>query len=84
MTCREIIDFLMQYLDGELVAEQRTVFEEHLGDCPECVCYIKTYQETVYLARAACPPDDPDCPEVPEALVKAIVAACRGGGERPA
>jgi anti-sigma factor RsiW len=73
MTCREILDFLMSYLDGELPPDEQRVFEGHLGECPACVAYLDTYRHTVRLVMQA---DEPDpCAEVPEDLVRAILAA---------
>jgi anti-sigma factor RsiW len=80
MTCRELTDFLGAYLDGELSDEVRRRFEEHLAACPECAAYLETYRGTVKLARDAF--RDPDAPvpaDVPEDLVKAILAARRKG-----
>ena len=77
MTCQEILDFLMAYLDGELPGEQTVLFEEHLGACPACIDYLNTYQETIRLGRDACAEDDAPCKEVPEELVRAILAARR-------
>ena len=34
MTCQEMIDFLLAYVDEELAPEQRQVFDEHL----RCAC----------------------------------------------
>jgi len=56
----------MGYLDNELALEERAVFDRHLEACPSCVNYLKTYEKTVLLAKAA---------EVPESLVQAILAA---------
>lgn len=78
ITCRELIDFLMAYCDGELPADQRAIFEEHLACCPPCVAYLKTYQQAVCLGKAACAEEDRGAKEVPEELVKAILAARRG------
>ncbi len=79
MTCREFIEFLMEYLDGQLPAEQRSVFDAHLEECPTCVEYLKSYQQSVELCRAACEcsADEPP-PEAPEQLVQAVLAARRG------
>ena len=77
MTCQELIDFLMRYLDGDLTSTERLTFEEHLGACPPCVAYLETYRETVRVCRFACQADDETpCRGIPEPLVKAIVAAC--------
>ena len=75
MTCRELVDFLMDYLGGELPENQRAVFAEHLDICPPCLAYLKSYEQTVALGRQVCEPDG-DVPEdCPEELVKAILAA---------
>ena len=75
MTCREIGEFLMQYLDGELDCAQLAEFEEHLSLCPDCVHYLHSYRDAVTLGRMAwlCPEDGPGA--VPEQLVQAILAA---------
>lgn len=79
MTCRELIDFLMSYLDGELPAPRRAIFDEHLAECEDCRRYLASYRETIALGRDACASDDaPVDEEVPEDLVQAILAA-RGG-----
>jgi anti-sigma factor RsiW len=74
MTCCELTEFLIDFVSGRLPPEQHACCQEHLCDCPECVCYLRTYHLTVYLARAAhAPPADP--PPMPEPLVRAILAA---------
>lgn len=73
MTCKEVIEFLMGYLDGELPPEQRRVFEKHLAVCPPCVAYLHTYQATVKAGKECC--REEDCEKIPDDLVKAILAA---------
>jgi anti-sigma factor RsiW len=75
MTCGELVDFLMAYLDGELSAAQRTAFEHHLGECPECEAYLRSYRDTVRLGKTLGDGDDPLPADVPEELVQAIVTA---------
>jgi anti-sigma factor RsiW len=75
ITCRELIDFLMGYLDGELPPEARAEFERHLAICPPCVRYIKTYQETVALEKGAWREPEAALTDAPEELIKAILAA---------
>ena len=77
MTCRELIEFLADYLAGDLPAEVRRVFEAHLGECPECVTYLRGYADTVQLARASAETDAAVAAEVPERLVRAVLAARR-------
>jgi anti-sigma factor RsiW len=59
-----------------LPAEERAIFDAHLAECPWCVAYLKTYQETIKLGKAAFAPSDEPVPEeVPDELVQAILAA---------
>lgn len=76
MTCREIAEFLMQYRDGELPWAQRAAFKLHLAFCRSCRAYLKTYDLTIQLARLSATPDEEAVPsDVPEELVKAIIAS---------
>lgn len=74
LTCRALTDFLADYLAGELSPDERRVFDGHLAACPECVAYLRSYAETIRLARDACG-DDPVPASVPEGLVRAILEA---------
>jgi len=76
MTCREIAEFLMAYLDGELAADQSAHFKEHLGECPDCVAYLSSYREVVRSSGAAYSEPMPTrCDDLPNDLVKTILAA---------
>ncbi len=76
ITCRELIDFLADYVDDTLPPTERRVFEEHLSVCPDCQNYVASYKWTIALERAAMSrPDDEVPPEVPSDLVQAILAA---------
>lgn len=78
MTCRDVIEFLMDYQSGQLPEAERAVFDSHIAVCPGCVTYLKTYEETVQLGKAAfAHPDDPVSDAVPEELVEAILLARR-------
>ena len=75
MSCREFIDFLDDYVAGTQVDDVRAKFEHHLEECPYCVDYLKTYADTIALARKACSTDPslPAPPEAPEELIQAIL-----------
>ena len=78
MRCREFIDFLLEYLSGELSASAGAEFERHLADCPDCSAYLKSYEETVKLGKVVfADPDAPVPQDVPEELVQAILASRR-------
>jgi anti-sigma factor RsiW len=76
LTCRDVIGFLMAYLDGELDKTQNAAFESHLRVCPSCVNYLNTYRRAIALGKAAMKPaPTPNEETIPESLVKAIRAA---------
>ena len=78
VTCREFADFMMDYLSGEMPPEPRAQFERHLSLCVNCQKYLTSYEETVKLGRRAFDDEDAALPaDVPEELVKAILAARR-------
>lgn len=75
MTCRELIDFLAEYLNGELPQPQRQEFDRHLTRCASCVAYVQNYQMTIRLGKAAFAEREPMPEDIPEELVQAILAA---------
>lgn len=80
MTCRELTEFLIDYVDGSLAPAARAAFDEHLARCPDCVAYVRNYEETIRLGKDVCR-DEHDAvdDDVPEELVQVIVAARRRG-----
>ena len=76
VTCREFADFIADYLSIDLPAESRREFDRHLEVCPNCVKYLRSYEETVKLGRRAFDDDDAPVPEiVPEELVQGVLSA---------
>ncbi|MBS0191987.1 MAG: zf-HC2 domain-containing protein [Phycisphaerales bacterium] len=78
ITCRELIGFLADYLEGRLTEEQRHEFDRHLSVCPSCVNYLDAYRKTVALGRLALTPSDSSAQgRAPEGLLQAIKSARR-------
>lgn len=78
ITCREFVEFLDDYVSRVLPEAARMAFDAHLAACPSCVAYMKTYQATVRAGRAVLTPRETPVPaDVPEELVRAVLAACR-------
>jgi anti-sigma factor RsiW len=78
VTCRELADFIADYLAGALPDETQAQFERHLDACGNCVKYLDGYRTTVELGRRAFDDLDADVPAaVPEELVKAILESRR-------
>ena len=78
MKCQEIVEFLMDYLDGELPEHVKACFDMHLQMCPPCVEYLKTYRETILIAKGCCCDEKSKLQDVPEPLIQAILAARKG------
>ncbi len=72
LTCKEILDFLDNYLSGNQAADVRAEFDRHLAVCPMCRDYLQTYSATVRLADASRQAVTQDAPED---LIQAILAA---------
>ena len=78
ITCRELIDFLYLYLEDELPQERRSEFDRHLSVCDPCQAYIRQYQDSIKLGKAAFgEPDAPPSQDTPEELVQAILKTRR-------
>lgn len=79
ITCEEFEDFILAHLEDELPKRQEAVFQLHLKMCRECREYLEAYRTSIELAKDAYTLDDADLPdEVPEDLVKAVLAARDG------
>jgi anti-sigma factor RsiW len=75
ITCRQLIEFIGDYLDGDLDQTARADFERHLSVCRSCRAYLETYRQTtelVHLLGTNEPAED-----VPEELVQTILTALR-------
>lgn len=72
ITCRQLIEFIADYLRGELDAMARGDFERHLEKCSSCQAYLDSYRKTVDIVVAVF--DDAPAADVPEELVQAILA----------
>ncbi len=78
MTCADLEEFLVDYLDGTLPRRERRIMTLHLLLCRECRSYVERYRRAIALGKAVCrEPTDPVSDEVPEDLVRAILAARR-------
>ncbi len=73
ITCRELIDFIADYLDGALTQIQANDFTRHLDICPSCRAYLATYQVTIRAGKEALRYDDSANEDAPEDLIRAIL-----------
>jgi hypothetical protein len=76
MNCKDVTEFLSDYLDGELPLRQRVTFKLHLLLCRDCRRYLRSFATTIKLTQSlGRGPSAGEDPPVPEALVQAILAA---------
>lgn len=76
MTCREFVEFLIDYLDDTLADGVRSDFQNHLAECPGCVAFLNSYQSTIRSSKDAFLCDDLAVAEnVPEELIHAVMAS---------
>ena len=47
LSCREIVELVTDYLEGDLDADTTTALETHLDLCPGCARYVEQIRETV-------------------------------------
>lgn len=75
MICREFIELVGAYFDGELDSSAQDELDAHLAECLECSLYLDSYRKTVELSKMAMRDDRSE--EPPEDLVQAILNAKR-------
>lgn len=51
--CNGALKHLVDYLEGELDADEREALEEHLSACPPCVRFLETYRSTGTICKKA-------------------------------
>jgi|CXWL01.1.fsa_nt_gi anti-sigma factor RsiW len=80
ITCKQLLDFILDYVEESLPPEQRAEFERHLQVCPSCVAYLDGYRRTIALGKAALQARIPVTEEpahgfAPKSLIDAVLAA---------
>ena len=74
MTCREIRDYLVDYLAGDLAPQERNELERHLEGCSHCADHVDASRHALHVSRAALQSlQNPSADEVPDALLKAVL-----------
>jgi anti-sigma factor RsiW len=72
MTCTEVIDGMMMYVEGSLTPRRREAAERHLSGCLECQEYLQTYRRTIEYARRTA---ETAAQGLPESLVRGVLEA---------
>jgi anti-sigma factor RsiW len=72
-TCRDLSNFLLDYVGGDLSQQVRAEFEAHIARCPDCHIFLAQYERTITVSHAAY--DEVQTDPLPNDLVNAIVKA---------
>jgi mycothiol system anti-sigma-R factor len=67
--CREAVELLYHYIDGELTEERRVLISHHLDDCPPCMKAFDFEAELRVVVSQRCRD------RVPETLQERIAGA---------
>ncbi len=70
-TCQQLIDFLDDYVAGDLPPDRAEGFEYHLSRCPSCVAYVASYRETIRITQHL---SQVEIEDIPADLLTAILA----------
>ena len=57
LVCRQAVELVTDYLEGNLSPRARRRFEIHLAACPHCTEYLAQMRETISLAGRVEPGD---------------------------
>lgn len=51
ISCQQLIEYCLDYIEGDLPDDEQTRFRRHLGQCPDCVAFFETYKRTPEISR---------------------------------
>ncbi len=52
LTCEQVNQFIMDYLEGNLSEQTRKDFETHMERCPQCSPFLEQYRHTIEFVRS--------------------------------
>ena len=76
MECREILEKLSEYVEGELDPRLCEELEKHTKDCHPCLLFVNSFKKTLTLYKCACEDHMPK--EVHLRLHDFLKKNCRG------
>jgi anti-sigma factor RsiW len=75
ITCEVFEGYILAYLDDELPASKRQLFEMHLKVCKSCRKYLADYRKALAATEALLEEETAALEKVPEDLIAAILAS---------
>ena len=70
LSCREVVEFVTEYLEGTLSSRDRARFEDHLSGCDGCGNYLEQMRTVLRLTGTL--PEDAVSPEARDRLLEAF------------
>ena len=70
LVCREFVQLVTDYLEGDLPDAERVRFEAHLAECDGCTGYLEDMRRLIGSLQAQ--PEPPPDPATHEALLRAF------------
>ena len=70
LNCRELVELVTAYLEGDLSVGERKRFDAHLSACDGCTAYVEQMRRTIELTGRL--RVDDVSPEAEEALRRAL------------
>ena len=58
LTCREFVELVTDFIEGQLVEARRIEVEIHLGSCDGCETYLEQIHHTIAALRRLAEADD--------------------------
>lgn len=76
MNCRELIEYLSEYVDGGLYPLERARIDEHLAECEDCAAYLDSLRKMLRMLKISQHLDSSlTTATIPESLRAVILAA---------
>jgi anti-sigma factor RsiW len=72
VVCRQLVELVTDFLDGELAPADRAAVEAHLARCEHCTSYLEQVRRMLELSAAL-----PSTHEVPVHLLDALTSRYR-------
>jgi len=78
ISCQTGVELLMDYLEGVVPEDVRTILDSHVAGCPKCTAFVASYLATPRILR------DATAASIPPELQRSLLAFLRAQrGEAP-
>jgi anti-sigma factor RsiW len=66
--CSHTKKLLFEFVEGQLPPETHRKLEKHIGNCPPCLDYVKSYRHTIHVTHHHGLPETPMPPALKQKL----------------